>query len=70
LAVNIYLTHKSAPALGRGDVEKVVLDAAMGFYDNASNCGRSRGGIKKASDTLVALTSLTKIKSQLVCTLC
>lgn len=55
LAINTYLTDASSPpVLPREDVEKVVLESAMSFYDNASNCSRSRGGVKKASDTLVS----------------
>ena len=35
------------------EVEQAVVNAAMGFYDHASNCNRTRGEMKKASETLV-----------------
>jgi hypothetical protein len=36
------------------DVEMVVLGAAMHHYDNASNGNRTRGGMKRASDIIMA----------------
>ena len=54
LATSIYLKKAaSEPILGPEEVEKAALEAAMSFYDNASNCNRTRGGMKKASDTSV-----------------
>jgi protein transport protein SEC39 len=32
------------------EVEKVVVESAMTFYDNASNGNKTRGGIKRASE--------------------
>ncbi|KAI9806330.1 MAG: hypothetical protein M1825_006445 [Sarcosagium campestre] len=55
LAVEIYLKHaKAQPLLDRDAVEKIVSDSALHFYDNATNGNRSRGGMKKASDTIAA----------------
>ncbi|MCJ1284199.1 hypothetical protein MMC26_003530 [Xylographa opegraphella] len=53
LAVSIYCTHSPVP-LPMDLVEKATLEVAYGFYDNASNGNRSRGGMKKTSD-LVAI---------------
>ncbi|MCJ1387695.1 hypothetical protein MMC18_000538 [Xylographa bjoerkii] len=49
LAVHIYCAHGPVP-LRLEIVEKGVLEVAFGFYDNASNGNRSRGGMKKVSD--------------------
>ncbi|KAI9849418.1 MAG: hypothetical protein M1837_004037 [Sclerophora amabilis] len=53
LAISIYLSPalENSP-LSPEDVEKVVFDSAMHFYDNATNCNRTRGGMKKASDII------------------
>ena len=53
LVINLYLRNGDPSALSREDVEKTIMDCAMSFYDNASNCSKSRGGVKKASDTSV-----------------
>ena len=51
LVTDLYLKRASArESLGRVDVAHAVLEAAMSLYDNASNCNRTRGGVKKASD--------------------
>ncbi|KAI9751331.1 MAG: hypothetical protein M4579_006114 [Chaenotheca gracillima] len=58
------------------DVERVVYDSAMNFYDNATNCNRTRGGMKKASDIIKAFypsqfpdsTSLKRSERLLVAT--
>jgi hypothetical protein len=36
------------------DVEKTIIDTALAAYDNASNGNRTRGGVKKAADIVVA----------------
>ena len=53
----IYLNNslENTP-LERQQVEQVIADTAMTFYDNASNCNRTRGGMKKASDMSVIHT--------------
>ncbi|MCJ1398174.1 hypothetical protein MMC11_001371 [Xylographa trunciseda] len=53
LAVHIYCAHSHVP-LPLDLIEKAALEVAFGFYDNASNGNRSRGGMKKTSD-LVAI---------------
>ncbi|USP78684.1 Protein transport protein sec39 [Curvularia clavata] len=55
LAIEIYIkpSFGQQPLLS-SDVEKVVLAAAMHFYDNASNGNRNRGGVKRAADILDA----------------
>ncbi|MCJ1377923.1 hypothetical protein MMC17_001019 [Xylographa soralifera] len=53
LAVHIYCA-RSPVSLHLDLVEKAALEVAFGFYDNASNGNRSRGGMKKTSD-LVAI---------------
>ena len=49
VAINIYC-KKGAHAIPLDQVEKLVLEIAFSFYDNASNGNKSRGGVKKASD--------------------
>ena len=49
LALYIYCAHSPLP-LPSDMVEKATLEVAFGFYDNASNGNRSRGGMKKTSD--------------------
>ncbi|KAF2738793.1 secretory pathway Sec39 [Polyplosphaeria fusca] len=53
LAVQIYVqdpsTHRILPL---ENVEKVVLEAIMHYYDNATNGNRTRGGMRRASDVV------------------
>lgn len=49
MAINVYC-KKGARPIPRDQVEKLVLEVAFNFYDNASNGNKSRGGVKKASD--------------------
>lgn len=53
LAVQTYLGTSPSP-LSNDEVERVVVDIVLNFYDNASNGNRTRGGVKKASDALTA----------------
>ncbi|CAI6333575.1 unnamed protein product [Periconia digitata] len=51
LAIEIYVQHPTGSLpLPSSSVERIVLEAAMHHYDNASNGNKSRGGIKRASD--------------------
>ncbi|KAI9794546.1 MAG: hypothetical protein M1816_004433 [Peltula sp. TS41687] len=50
--IETYL-RKEGP-LPLGQVEQAIVNVAMSFYDNASNCNRTRGGVKKASDIIKA----------------
>ena len=50
LALEIYCDQGSKP-ISEDQVEQVVLEVAFNFFDNASNGNRSRGGVKKASET-------------------
>lgn len=45
------------PPVPRNAVKEHVKDAILNAYDNASNGNRTRGGVKKASDTLSAFRS-------------
>jgi hypothetical protein len=57
LAIQIYITTPSSqPPLSKPDVQKVVLEAALHDYDNASNGNRTRGGMKKASDIIATFS--------------
>jgi hypothetical protein len=57
LAIQIYIkTPSGQPPLSKSDVRKVVLEAAMHDYDNASNGNRTRGGMKKASDIIATFS--------------
>jgi hypothetical protein len=52
LALDIYVQAPvSERPLPPSQVEKVVIDAVLASYDNASNGNKTRGGIKKALDT-------------------
>ncbi len=42
-----------SPPLPREQVEQAIWEVAMSFYDNATNGNRTRGAMKKASDTFV-----------------
>ncbi len=56
LITRIYVDPSSEDrSLSTDEVEKVILDLAMHYYDNASNGNRTRGGVKKASEILAAL---------------
>ncbi|KAF2275463.1 secretory pathway Sec39 [Westerdykella ornata] len=54
LVVQTYLQPAQSP-LPLPDVEKIILGAAMNYYDNASNGNRTRGGMKRASDLIAAM---------------
>ncbi len=51
IAADIYLKGESRP-LGLQDVEMSVQESILSSYDNASNGNRTRGGMKRASETL------------------
>ena len=52
MAIKIYLQEEnSGSRLPKDTVEQVVLAKTMEAYDGASNGNRTRGGMKKASDT-------------------
>ncbi|MCJ1248589.1 hypothetical protein MMC30_005807 [Trapelia coarctata] len=53
VAINIYC-KKGVHPIPLDQVEKLVLEIAFSFYDNASNGNKSRGGVKKASDLITA----------------
>ncbi|KAI9858065.1 MAG: hypothetical protein M1813_007877 [Trichoglossum hirsutum] len=48
------------------EIEKVVVESAMASYDNASNCNKTRGGIKKASEAIATLYPNGTPKSSVV----
>jgi hypothetical protein len=52
-AVDIYLGNSNGP-LGLEEVENCVRESILSAYDNASNGNRTRGGMKRASETLKA----------------
>jgi len=56
LAAHIYIQSGNSP-LPLSDVERIVLEAAMHHYDNASNGNRTRGGMKRAFDIVAAFKS-------------
>ena len=56
LAAHIYIQSGNSP-LPRSKVEKVILEAALHHYDNASNGNRTRGGMKRAFDMVAAFKS-------------
>lgn len=47
LVKEIYVNGRNG-SLGKDDVETGILDAFQGFYDNASNGNKTRGGMKNA----------------------
>jgi len=52
MALRLYLKDEcSSNRLPKETVEQIVLAKAMEAYDGASNGNRTRGGMKKASDT-------------------
>ena len=54
LAIDTYVKPAaSVQPLSLAQVEKVVFDTAMSFYDNASNGNMKRGGVKRTSDMYV-----------------
>ena len=52
-AVDIYLSNDKGP-LHLEEVENRVRESILSSYDNASNGNRTRGGMKRASETLKA----------------
>jgi hypothetical protein len=52
-AVDVYLTNGHGP-LDLDEVETCVQESILTSYDNASNGNRTRGGMKRASETLKA----------------
>ncbi|KAI9881123.1 MAG: hypothetical protein M1830_008281 [Pleopsidium flavum] len=55
LVIDTYITlPASNRLLALDQVEKLILDTAMTFYDNASNGNKNRGGVKRASDIINA----------------
>jgi hypothetical protein len=50
-AKKIYIQSKTRP-LPKETIEKIIVETALGSYDNATNGNRTRGGIKKASDII------------------
>ncbi|KAK3043971.1 hypothetical protein LTS18_002522, partial [Coniosporium uncinatum] len=40
--------------LSQEEVEEIIISAAMNLYDSANSCNRNHGGMKKASDMIVA----------------
>lgn len=52
-AIDIYLANGNGP-LDFDDVETCVQESILNSYDNASNGNRTRGGMKRASETLKA----------------
>lgn len=55
LAINTYVKPPASDQpLSLGQVEKVVFDTAMSFYDNASNGNMKRGGVKRTADMYVS----------------
>ncbi|OCK78546.1 secretory pathway Sec39 [Lepidopterella palustris CBS 459.81] len=54
LVNKVYLQSPEHHRISRNEIEKVILTAAMHYYDNASNGNRTRGGMKKASDIITA----------------
>ena len=53
IAVDIYISNSSRP-LESGEVEDCVRESILNSYDNASNGNRTRGGMKRAYETLKA----------------
>ena len=51
--IDIYLSNGDSP-LNLDEVEKCVQESILSSYDNASNGNRTRGGMKRASETLKA----------------
>jgi hypothetical protein len=53
---NIYIKgSKKDHHLSPEEIEQVIISSALNQYDNASNGNKNRGGMKKASDMLVAI---------------
>ena len=46
--------YSSPRSVSPSQIEGAVLETAMNFYDGASNGNKSRGGLKKADDTITA----------------
>ena len=53
IAIDIYIGNGDRP-LSSGEVEDCVQESVLHSYDNASNGNRTRGGMKRASETLKA----------------
>ncbi|EME88040.1 uncharacterized protein MYCFIDRAFT_95344, partial [Pseudocercospora fijiensis CIRAD86] len=54
LAARLYLTSDTKESLSATKVENAVLAIAMEAYDGATNGNKTRGGMKKANDILLA----------------
>ncbi len=50
VGVELFCNQATQSSLGHDEIETIVEKAALNAYDNASNCNRMRGGMKKASD--------------------
>lgn len=57
LVTKVYLFSDYDPPLPSAAVEKIIVDLAMSYYDEASNGNRNRGGVKKAADLVTAFRS-------------
>ena len=53
IAIDIYVSDGSRP-LDSGEVEDCVRESILNSYDNASNGNRTRGGMKRAFETMKA----------------
>lgn len=53
LAIEIYCKNPAGP-VPTANLEKTVLSVALALYDGASNGNRTRGGLRKASEILMA----------------
>ncbi|PVH96218.1 secretory pathway Sec39 [Periconia macrospinosa] len=55
LAIQIYVQPSAGQQpLPPSDVERIILETIMHYYDNASNGNKTRGGMKRASDMISA----------------
>jgi protein transport protein SEC39 len=63
-AVDIYLINGDGP-LDLDEVEACVQESILSSYDNASNGNRTRGGMKRASETLKAFQPYFPKSSQI-----
>jgi hypothetical protein len=53
LTQNAYINNPNHKPLDESEIESCIIEVFEGYYDNASNGNRSRGGMKKASDLSV-----------------
>ncbi|KAH0542888.1 hypothetical protein FGG08_002748 [Glutinoglossum americanum] len=67
LVTELYINPSDAERpLAMAEIEKVVVESAMIFYDNASNGNKTRGGIKRASQAIATLYPNNAPKSDIV----